>query len=500
MTVKRIVEAVTAAQQGSQSRDEVLRSIAPDDIEAVMHGGLGADNGGEILTTGVGCSPGAAVGQVYFSCDDVLDAADRGEQTILAAVETSPADEIAMRVAEGILTARGGMASHAAVVARGWGLPAVCGAEALEFDNQTMIVDGQAVHAGTTITIDGGTGAVMLGGGAVDRAEVPQEFHTLLGWADEVRGDRLTVLANADTGADATRARDLGAQGVGLCRTEHMFLGERLPVVQAVLGSGSAGAAHDEALSELVAVQRSDFVELFEAMDGLPVTVRLLDAPLHEFTPDAYEHNPMLGLRGVRLGLLRTGIFAAQVQAIGAAMRDRLADGGDPRVKIMVPLVSTVTETVRSVALVREAIIEHGSADAPVAVGTMIETPRAALVSSEIAAHVDFFSFGTNDLTQLTFGFSRDDVEGTVIRPYIDAGLLDVSPFESIDVAGVGRLVSSAVEAGRSVKPDLECGVCGEHGGDPDSVAFFASVGLNSVSASPYRVPGARLAAARALL
>jgi len=500
VAANKIVQAVGAAEAGTTTRHDALQATAPQDIEALIHGAVDADAGGETLTTGIGCSPGAAVGQVYFTCDDVLDAADRGELTILAAVETSPADEIAMRVAEGILTARGGMASHAAVVARGWGLPAVCGAESLTFTDDAMVVDGRRIEAGETITIDGASGAVVLGGGEVDRSEVPAEFHTLLGWADDVCADKLTVLANADTGPDAAKARELGAQGIGLCRTEHMFMGERLPVVQAVLGSDGTGAVHDEALAELVDVQHNDFADLFEAMDGLPVTVRLLDAPLHEFTPEAHEHNPMLGLRGVRLGLLRTDIFSAQVQAIGAAMAERVAAGGDPRVKIMVPLVSTVTETAQAVALVRESIAAHVPSDHWVAVGTMIETPRAALVAGELAAHVDFFSFGTNDLTQLTFGFSRDDVEGSVIRPYIDQGLLDISPFESIDVDGVGQLVTGAVQAARGVKPGLECGICGEHGGDPASIAFFAAAGLDSVSASPYRVPVARLAASHALL
>jgi len=495
-----IVATVQAVEAGSATRDAALRLVPLDEVATLLHGSLDAGGAAETLTTGIGCSPGAAVGQVYFTCDDVLDAADRGELTIYAALETSPADEIAMRVAEGVLTARGGMASHAAVVARGWGLPAVCGAEAVEFVGKTMVIDGVSIDEGATITIDGGSGAVFLGGGDVDRQEVPDELHTLLGWADEVRGGSLAVHANADAGEDAANARELGAEGIGLCRTEHMFMGERLPIVQAVLDPDGTDASHDEALHALVEVQRNDFVELFEAMDALPVTVRLLDAPLHEFTPEAHEHNPMLGLRGVRLGLLRAGLFAAQVEAIGAAMATRIAAGGDPQVKVMVPLVSTVTEAASSVALVREALREHAPSSVTVSVGTMIETPRAALVAGEIAPHVDFFSFGTNDLTQLTFGFSRDDVETSVIRPYVEQGLLEVSPFESLDVAGVGRLVADAVAAGRRANPTLECGICGEHGGDPDSVAFFAATGLNSVSASPFRVPVARLAAARALL
>lgn len=492
-----LTSLVAQVNGGEITRKQALVAIGCRDVEAMLHASVEASE--TPVTSGVGCSPGAAVGQVYFTSDDVLDAADRGELVILAAAETTPADEVAMRVIEGVLTAKGGMASHAAVVARGWGLPAVCGAEAVQFVDDMMVVGATEVPAGATITLDGTSGEIFLGDLGIESSATPPELETLLSWADEVRGDRLFIRANADAADDATIARQLGAQGIGLCRTEHMFMGERLPVVQAVLEARDE-ASSDAALAELVAVQRSDFAQLFEAMDTLPVTVRLLDAPLHEFSPEQHEHNPMLGLRGVRLALVRGGIFEAQVRAICGAIEDRLAAGGSPLVDIMVPLVSTASEMVAAARLVRSELDAHLPAGASVKVGTMIETPRAALVAGAIAASVDFFSFGTNDLTQLTFGFSRDDVEGPIITPYIADGILEVSPFERLDADGVGRLVELAVDAGRTTRSDLECGICGEHGGDPESIAFFVAAGLNYVSCSPYRVPVARLAAAQALL
>lgn len=496
----RLVAAVAGAAESPADRLSAVAAVSCGDVESVLHGGVGdAASAPAAIASGTGCSPGAAVGQVYFTADDVLDAADRGELVILAASETSPADEVAMRIIEGVLTAKGGMASHAAVVARGWGLPAVCGAEALSFTADAMIVDGREVAAGTLITLDGASGEVFVGDLGVANQGAPAELDVLLGWADEVRGSQVGIRANADTSDDAAKAREFGAQGIGLCRTEHMFMGDRLPVIQAVL-TADDDEARTAALDDLVAVQADDFAALFEAMDGLPVTVRLLDAPLHEFVPDRHEHNPMLGFRGVRLAIVKGGIFEAQVQAIAVAIQRRLDAGGDPQVDIMVPLVATVTETAASVALVRSELDKGLPDGVAVKVGTMIETPRAALVAGEIAPLVDFFSFGTNDLTQLTFGFSRDDVEGPIINPYIERGLLDASPFAQLDAAGVGQLILLAVQAGRAANADLEFGICGEHGGDPASIDFFVNAGLDYVSCSPYRVPIARLATAQALV
>lgn len=492
-----LLSVVGRVERGELTREQALLALTESDIEATLHASVG--QAGRALTTGVGCSPGAAVGQVYFTSDDVLDAADRGELVILAAAETTPADEVAMRVIEGVLTAKGGMASHAAVVARGWGLPAVCGAEEVQFADDVMVIGDTQVPAGATITLDGASGEIFVGDLGVESTEAPAELETVLGWADGVRGDRLAIRTNADAAEDATTARELGAQGIGLCRTEHMFMGERLPVVQAVLNAADP-AGRESALDELVAVQQADFADLFAAMDGLPVTVRLLDAPLHEFAPDQHEHNPMLGLRGVRLALVRGGIFEAQVRAICGAIETRLQAGGTPLVDIMVPLISTAAEMGAAAGLVAAQLDAHLPVGAVVKVGTMIETPRAALVAGAVAAHVDFFSFGTNDLTQLTFGFSRDDVEGPIISPYIEQGILDVSPFERLDVDGVGHLVEHAIAEGRAAKGDLEFGICGEHGGDPESIAFFLEAGLDYVSCSPYRVPVARLAAAQAVL
>jgi pyruvate,orthophosphate dikinase len=376
------------------------------------------------------------------------------------------------------------------------------------------------------ISIDGTTGEVVVGEARLVEGVAPEALTTVLAWADEIRAGRLGVRANADTGPDAARARQFGAEGIGLCRTEHMFLGDRLPAVRRmILAVGEE--AEQAALAELAELQHRDFVEILTAMDGLPVTVRLLDPPLHEFLPDVgelevaeaegklddegrallasardwREQNPMLGTRGVRLGILRTELFRMQARAVALAWRERRDAGADPRVAIMVPLVVTGTE----LALVRtwmEETLEEvlGSDREAIPIGTMIETPRAALRADDIAEHAEFFSFGTNDLTQMTFGFSRDDVERRLMSRYLDEGILPRNPFEVIDHRGVGELVAMAAERGRAVRPDLELGVCGEHGGDPTSIAFFAEVGVDYVSCSPYRVPVARLASAQAVL
>jgi pyruvate,orthophosphate dikinase len=495
----------------------------------------------------MGASPGAAVGKAVFDSETAVAWAARGEDVVLVRRETNPDDLSGMIAARGILTSRGGKTSHAAVVARGMGKTCVCGAEALEVDLQarTGRVGDKVVQEGDVLSIDGTTGEVFLGEVPVSPSPVVQYFegelapgegddlvqavHRLMDHADAVR--RLGVRANADTAEDAQRARRFGAAGIGLCRTEHMFLGERRQLVEDLV------LAHDPdsqeaALAALLPLQREDFLGILRAMDGQPVTVRLLDPPLHEFLPDLlelrvaeavatatgspfdgkqralleavrrlHEQNPMIGLRGVRLGLVVPGLFAVQVRALAEAAASLRAEGLDPRPEVMVPLVAAVQE----LEIVREEaqrviaeVAEQTGQDVATLIGTMIEVPRAALTAGEIAGAADFFSFGTNDLTQMGWGFSRDDVESSFFSRYLELGVFGVSPFESIDRSGVGRLVRVAVEEGRAASPGLKVGVCGEHGGDPESVHFFAEVGLDYVSCSPFRVPVARLEAGRA--
>jgi pyruvate,orthophosphate dikinase len=440
-----------------------------------------------------------------------------------------------MQASEGILTARGGLVSHAAVVARGWGIPAVVGAEGVAISGKSFTAGGVTVKEGDVISLDGTTGQVVLGEVELAASDAPPELDTLLGWADALRQGRnprrarLGVRANADTGADAAKARELGAEGIGLCRTEHMFLGEdRLPIVrEMILADTPDGEA--AALEKLRAAQKDDFVDILEAMDGLPVTVRLLDPPLHEFLPSVEElvvreasgslsreeqklldaarswreQNPMLGTRGVRLGVLKPGLYAMQVRALVEAALHRAKAGGKPVIEIMIPLTVSREEMAEARGWVTDAIalaLKGSRRKLDVTIGTMIETPRAALRADEIAEVADFFSFGTNDLTQMTFGFSRDDVEARLMPAYLERGLLRRNPFETIDVGGVGALVEMAVERGRGTNRRLKLGVCGEHGGDPASVAFFQRVGLDYVSCSPFRVPVARLAAAQAIV
>jgi pyruvate,orthophosphate dikinase len=482
-----------------------------------------------VLAKGLAASPGAAVGQVYFTADDAEAASERGEKVILVRNETSPEDVHGMMVSEGILTARGGLVSHAAVVARGWGTPAVVGAEAIKIAGKQFSVNGTTVSEGDVISIDGSTGEVVLGAMELAAAEPPPEFTTILKWADTVRKGKLGVRANADTGEDATVARNLGAEGIGLCRTEHMFLApDRLPVVRRMI-LASTPEQEAEALDELRKVQQDDFTEILEAMDGLPVTVRLLDPPLHEFLPSVEElrikqareslsteeerllaaaeswseHNPMLGTRGVRLGVVKPGLYAMQVRALLAAAAGLREKGKNPIVEIMIPLTVTREELALARGWVEEEIADatKGLKKKPkYSIGTMIETPRAALRADEIAEESDFFSFGTNDLTQMTFGFSRDDVESRMMPAYLERGLLKRNPFETIDQTGVGELVEIGAARGRAAKPDLKLGVCGEHGGDPESIALFYKAGLDYVSCSPFRVPIARLAAAQAIV
>jgi pyruvate,orthophosphate dikinase len=518
----------------SISRDEALLRINEDHVEQVLHPQF-ASSDVKVIASGLAASPGAAVGKAYFTADDAAKAAANGEKVILVRNETSPEDVHGMQASEGILTARGGLVSHAAVVARGWGIPAVVGADALRIKGTSFTAGDVTVEQGDVLSLDGTTGQVVLGEVELSASEAPAELDTVLGWADTIRRGRnpararLLVRANADTGADAANARARGAEGIGLCRTEHMFLGDdRLPIVrEMILADTDDGEA--AALEKLRAAQKADFVEILEAMDGLPVTVRLLDPPLHEFLPSVEElrireardglshddqkllaaaeswreQNPMLGTRGVRLGVVKPGLYAMQVRALMEAALDRAKAGGKPVVEIMIPLTVSREEMEEARHWVTDAIalaMKGSRRHLEVTIGTMIETPRAALCADEIAEVAEFFSFGTNDLTQMTFGFSRDDVESRMMPAYLAQGLLRRNPFETIDESGVGDLVNVAVERGRSTNPKLKLGVCGEHGGDPASIAFFQRVGLDYVSCSPFRVPIARLAAAQAIV
>ncbi len=507
------------------TREEALLRISADHLDQVLHPQF-SNAEFAVLARGLGASPGAAVGKVYFDADEAVAAARRGESVILVRKETSPDDVHGMLAAEGVLTTRGGLVSHAAVVARGWGKPAVVGADSIRISERSFVVGSKTVVEGDVISIDGTTGNVVLGAVPLTSAEPPEEFQTLLSWADELRGDRVLVRANADTGRDAEVAREFGAEGIGLCRTEHMFLAEdRLPIVRRMILADTA-ADESDALEELRVAQRDDFLAILTAMDGLPVTVRLLDPPLHEFLPNteelavkdasvgltAEEHklyqasrawkevNPMLGTRGVRLGVIKPGLYEMQVRALLEAARICCDRGGHPVIEIMIPLTVTREELSLARSWVTGVLETMDTRGITVTVGTMIETPRAALRSDEIAEYAEFFSFGTNDLTQMTLGFSRDDVEGKMMATYIDQGLLPANPFKTIDIGGVGELVRLGVTRGRSTRPGLKIGICGEHGGDPASIEFFVAAGLDYVSCSPFRVPIARLAAAHALI
>ena len=507
--------AVEMVEEGLISREEAVARIDPKQLDQLLHPMIDPRADYEAAAKGLNASPGAATGKVVLDADTAEALGKKGEDVILVRWETTPDDIHGLLEARGILTAQGGMTSHAAVVARGMGKPCVAGCEGLSIDlnARTIALGGREIGEGDLITIDGGTGEVIVGEVNLVPPRINENFELLLGWADEVR--RLKVRANADTPQDAAKAREFGAQGIGLCRTEHMFMAEdRLPVVRAmILASGE-----DErraALEKLLPLQQEDFEGIFEAMAGLPVTIRLLDPPLHEFLPppdeadspemrrrirSLQEANPMLGTRGCRLGLLFPEIYEMQVRAViraAAAVEERT--GNAPLVEIMHPLVGFAEELHRLRDLtVRTAAEEDDGVD--YLCGTMIELPRACVRADEIAEHADFFSFGTNDLTQTTLGFSRDDAEGRFLTHYIDERILEDNPFETLDQSGVGELMSMAVERARSVKEDIKLGICGEHGGDPASVAFCHVLGLHYVSCSPYRVPLARLAAAQAAL
>jgi pyruvate, orthophosphate dikinase len=538
--------ATQLIDQGLIDADEALLRVTGDQLAQLMFPRFDVSQQATQIASGISASPGAAVGKAVFDSARAVERAAAGERVILVRRETNPDDLHGMIAAQGILTSRGGKTSHAAVVARGMGKTCVCGAEELEVDlagRKLTAPGGVAVSEGDMLSIDGTSGAVYLGEMPVADSPVVTYFEgglapatddlvtavdRLMKHADGRR--RLGVFANADTGDDCARARRFGAGGVGLVRTEHMFLGERRQLVERlILAEDDEG--RQQALDALEPLQRGDFVQILRAMDGMPVTIRLIDPPLHEFLPDLteisvkvalagdaatgtdrrllaavrrlHEQNPMLGLRGVRLGLVIPGLFDMQVRAIAHAAVECKQAGGNPRPEIMIPLTASVQEmeiTREQTARVLAAVEKETGVAVHTLIGTMIEVPRAAMIAGEIARSAEFFSFGTNDLTQMGWGFSRDDVEGAFFSRYIQLGIFGVSPFETIDTEGIGRMIKMAVQEGRAARPELELGVCGEHGGDPDSVHFFHQVGLNYVSCSPFRVPVARLEAGRAVV
>ncbi|CUB00527.1 pyruvate, phosphate dikinase [Pannonibacter indicus] len=520
--------AVDMADEGLLSREEAVLRVEPQALDQLLHPAIDPAAKRDILVTGLPASPGAASGAIVFTSEEAEEAKAAGHKVILVRVETSPEDIHGMHAAEGILTSRGGMTSHAAVVARGMGKPCVSGAGALRIDyrNGTLTAGGRSLAKGDVITIDGATGQVLVGEVAMLQPALSGDFATLMGWADEVR--RMKVRTNAETPADARAARQFGAEGIGLCRTEHMFFdGDRIIAVrEMILASTEEGRR--AALGKLLPMQRDDFVQLFEIMHGLPVTIRLLDPPLHEFLPksdeeiaevaaamgidagklreralDLEEFNPMLGHRGCRLLVSYPEIAEMQARAIFEAAVEAGRQTGAPVVpEIMVPLVGLKAELdlVRGrIDAMAEAVAKETGVAVSYQVGTMVELPRAALRAGDIAATAEFFSFGTNDLTQTTFGISRDDA-ASFLGTYQLKGIIEQDPFVSIDRDGVGELISIAAERGRAVRPDIKLGICGEHGGDPASIAFCESVGLDYVSCSPFRVPIARLAAAQSYL
>jgi pyruvate, orthophosphate dikinase len=511
--------AVDMVEEGVISREEAVGRIESAQLDQLLHPMIDPKADYAVAAKGLNASPGAARGKVVLDADAAEARGRDGEDVILVRRETTPDDIHGLMQARGVLTVHGGMTSHAAVVARGMGKPCVAGCEALsiDLDTRTIRIGETELPEGDVITIDGGTGAVILEEVELVPPQINEDFETILGWADEVR--RLRVRANADTPADAAKAREFGAEGIGLCRTEHMFMAEdRLPLVRSMI-MASGEEERRAVLEQLLPFQQDDFEGIFEAMAGLPVTIRLLDPPLHEFLPPLdeaespemarriralQETNPMLGTRGCRLGLLYPEIYAMQVQAIiRAALAVEERTGDAPLVEIMHPLVGFAEELRR----LRELTLDTASAELEQAereidylVGTMIELPRACLRADEIAAEADFFSFGTNDLTQTTLGFSRDDAEAGFLTYYLDGDVLKDNPFETLDQSGVGDLMALALERARTVKPNIKLGICGEHGGDPASVAFCHDLGLDYVSCSPFRVPLARLAAAQAAL
>ena len=528
--------AIEMEKEGLITKEEAIMRVAPDQLDQLLHPQFDKNANYDVLARGLNASPGAAVGGAVFSAADAVKAVEEGKKCVLVRWETTPDDLAGMIAAEGILTSHGGKTSHAAVIARGMGAPCVCGVDALKIDAEAK----QAAIAGTDIVIkegdmislDGTTGIVVLGAVELVQPELAGDLDTILEWADEFR--TMGIRANADNPEDAELARKFGAQGIGLCRTEHMFLGERKQIIQTFILNEDE-AVREKAVADLFAAQTGDFLGMFKAMDGLPVIVRLLDPPLHEFleSPRALdveiarleatggdpavieqkrrlmeqidgmsEANPMLGLRGCRLAIKFPILPQMQVRAIATAAAELKKQGLDPKPEIMIPLVSVVPELEKlrklAEATIAEVEAEQG-VELDIPVGTMIELPRAAVTADEIATQADFFSFGTNDLTQTTFGFSRDEVEAEFVPQYLAERILPYNPFATVD-PGVAKLVEMGVELGHQGNPDIQCGVCGEHGGDPDSIKTFYKIGLDYVSCSPYRVPLARLAAAQAVL
>ena len=513
------------AEEGLISREEAIMRVEPRALEQLLHPHVDPEADLEVLARGLPASPGAATGRIVLTAREAKERAGAREDVLLARRKTHPDDVEDMISARGVLTMLGGMSSHAAVVAREMGKPAVTGCNVLKIDFERGEIDleGKTFSAGDVLTIDEADGSVIRGDVPLVKPEMNEDFETLLQWADEAR--TLGVRANADTPENARRARELGAEGIGLWRTEHVFMdGERLQIMRGMILS-EEDKALSEALKGLEPMQCQDFEEIFEVMDGLPVTVRLLDPPLHKFLPDVKdlakeiaererqgedaeelrrqlrvaesleERNLMLGLRGCRLGLLQPEVYLMQVRAIAKAVKSVRETGIEPIVEIMIPLVGFPYELKKMRDLIREELAEDS-----VLIGTMIELPRACAVAGEIAHHADFFSFGTNDLTQMVCGMSRDDAEEKFLYDYLSSGILEENPFETVDEDGVRELVKMARERGREANPSLKLGSCGEHGGDPKSVAFFYETGLDYVSCSPFRVPGARLAAAQAAL
>jgi pyruvate, orthophosphate dikinase len=516
-------------EEGIISREEAVSRIEPAQLNQVLHPYIDPEAELEVLAEGLPASPGAATGKVVFTADEAEERGEAGEAVMLVRRETNPDDVHGMARARGVLTALGGMTSHAAVVTRGFGKPAVVGCKAIEIDTDAgeFIVDGKTFRTGDIITIEGSTGRVVEGEVPLVEPELSDDFETILAWADDIR--TLGVRANSDTPADAKKAQDFGAEGIGLCRTEHMFMEDgRLEVMRRMILAEDEESSK-EALAELEPLQRDDFEEIFRAMSALPVTVRLLDPPLHEFLPDSRElserlaeldgedseqasqlrrqlrvvegleeANPMLGLRGCRLGIARPEIYRMQSRAIAEATEAVAEEGYEPVVEIMIPLVGFGNELSGVRSEVETVIEEVLGRDHGVQIGTMIELPRACVTAGEIAGGADFFSFGTNDLTQTVCGLSRDDAEGAFLARYLEEGILEKNPFETIDREGVGELISMACERGREANPELKLGICGEHGGDSESIEFCHEAGLDYVSCSSYRVPVARLAAAQA--
>ncbi|NPV88438.1 pyruvate, phosphate dikinase [Coprothermobacteraceae bacterium] len=539
---KRTAEAAVRiasemAQEGLISKEDAVLRITPEEINRLLHKRIDHKAKGNPVAVGLAASPGAAVGEVVFSADEAVAEANAGKKVILVRPETTPDDLHGMVAAQGILTTRGGMTSHAAVIARGMGKPAVTGTESLRLDLDNGIIyapNGVVIKRGDVITLDGGTGEVFLGALPLVEPEMSKYSEQILAWADEFR--RLGVKANADTPEDAALARSFGAEGIGLTRTEHMFLGpERVQVVQDMI-MAETSEERIKPLERLLELQKGDFVGILKAMDGLPVTIRLLDPPLHEFLPEPgeieeqieeamkrgasekeieklnklfrravqlQEHNPMMGFRGCRLGIVYPEIYEMQVRAVAEAAVELKKQGYNPRFQIMHPLVGTESEMKFLADMTHKVvkeIFEKAGVELDYKVGTMIEVPRAALVAGDLAKYAEFFSFGTNDLTQMTYAYSRDDAEGKFLGHYVEKGILPENPFITLDTQGVGRLISMAVTEGRQTRPDIEIGICGEHGGDPRSIEFCHRAGLDYVSASPYRVPVARLAAAHAAI